>query len=241
MILVLRELDSMRLHAPARNYSIKNLNKTTVQCACAAIDRSINNLCFENSGCSELYMAKMATKESTSSPDKKPPPGLTIVDESEILLDWGPDQDIEQLLGVEDSDEEKDEKETIQLVSFQRAKTPEASAQESTLTKPGHHSESSKPAEKTLTSAGFVQSTSLSPKDTKRKQGHKFFLNLPTFLKRGEKEQPVESISSTRKSKSPSPSPKSSKSPQPRYLSPINLATITEQDGLPYEVASCIK
>ena len=125
----------------------------------------------------------MATKESTSSPGKKSSPGLTPVDESEILLDWGPDQDIEQLLGVEDSDEEKD---TIHPVSFQRAKTPEASAQEPTLTEPGHHSESS-PAEKALSSASFAQSTSLSPKDTKRKQGHKFFLNLPKILKRGEK------------------------------------------------------
>ena len=193
----------------------------------------INNSCFENSGCSELYIARMATKESTPSPDKKKPsPGLTSsVDESEILLAWGPDQDIERLPGVEDSDEEKDGKETIHQIS--RAKTLEVSAEEPALTEPGHHSESSTPAEKT---------SRLSPKDTKRKQGHKsFLLNLPKFLKRGQQEQPVESISSTRKSKSPSPSPKSPKSPQPRYLSPINLATITEQDGLPDEVESCIK
>ena len=183
----------------------------------------------------------MATKESTPSPDKKPSPGLTPVDESEVLFDWGPDQDIEQLPGVEDSDEEKDGKETIHPVSFQRAKTPEASAQEPAMTEPDHHSESSSPAEKSSSSASFAQSTSLSPKDTKRKQGHKIFLNLPKFLKRGEREQPVESMSSARKSKSPSPSPKSPKSPQPRYLSPINLATITEQDGLPDEVKSCIK
>ena len=70
------------------------------------------------------------------------------MDESAILLDWGPDQDIEQLPGVEDSDEEKDGKEMIHPVSFQRAKTPEVSAQESAMTEPGHHSETSKPAEK---------------------------------------------------------------------------------------------
>ena len=171
----------------------------------------------------------MATKESTPSPNKKSSPGLTSsVDESEVLLDWGPDQDIEQLPGVEDSDEEKDGKETIHPVSFQRAKTPEVSAKDPGLTEQGHHSESSSPAEKPLSSASFVQSTSLSPKDTKRKQGHKLFLNLPKLLKRGEK-----------KSKSPSPSPQSPKS-FARYSSLINLSTITEQDGPPDEVDSCI-
>ena len=217
----------------------------------------------------------MATKESTPSPDKKSSPGLTLVDESRVLFDWGPDQDIEQLPGVEDSDEEKDGKEKIHPVSFQRTKTPEVSAEESP-TEQGHHSApSSSPAEKSSSSASFDQWTSSSAKarakDTKRKQGgHKpVLLNLPKFLKRGEQEQPVEPISSTRKSKSPSPkSPKSPRSPRSphalvqqtaivagsivlpdfesalkaiRYSSSINLATITEQDGLPDEVANCIK
>ena len=156
-------------------------------------------------------------------------PGLTSsVDESELLLDWGPDQDIEQLPGIEDSDEEKDGKETIHSVSFQRAKTSEVSVKEPTLTEPGHHSKSSSPAEKSLSSTSFAQSTSLSPKDTKCKQGHKLSLNLPKFLKRGEK-----------KSKSPSPSPQSAKSPA-HYSSLINLAILTEQNGLPDEVASCV-
>ena len=215
----------------------------------------------------------MATKESTPSPDKKSSPGLTPVDESEVLFDWGPGQDIEQLPGAEDSDEEKDGKEKVRAVSFQRAKTPEVSAEEPP-TEQGHHSApSSSPAEKSISSASFAQSTSSSAKarakDTKRKQGHKpVLLNLPKFLKRGEQGQPVEPISSTRKSKSPSPkSPRSPRSPHAlklvqqtaivagsiflpnfestlkaiRYLSSTNLATITEQDGLPDEVASCIK
>ena len=155
-------------------------------------------------------------------------------------------------------------------------KTPEVSAEESP-TEQGHRSApSSSPAEKSLSSASFDQWTSSSAKarakDTKRKQGHKpVLLDLPKFLKRGEQEQPVEPISSTRKSKSPSPSPKSPKSPRSprsphalvqqtaivagsivlpdfesalkaiRYSSSINLATITEQDGLPDEVANFIK
>ena len=160
----------------------------------------------------------MVTEQSTPSPDKKSSPGLTSVDESEVLFDWGPDQDIEQLPGVEDSDEEKDGKEKIHAVSFQRAKTPKVPAEEPP-TEQGHHFASSSPAEKSLSSVSFAQLTSSSAKarakETKRKQGHKpVLLDLPKFLKRGEQGQPVEPTSSTRKSKSPSPSPKSPKSPR---------------------------
>ena len=235
----------------------------------------INNSCFETSGCIVNCIWQMATKESTPSPDEKSSPGLAPVDESEVLFDWGPDQDIEQLPGVKDSDEEKDGKEKIHAVSFQKANPPEVPAEEPP-TEQGHHSASSSPAEKSLSPASFAQLTSSSAKarakETKRKQGHKpVLLDLPKFLKRGEQGQPVEPISSTRKSKSPSPSPKSPKSPRSprsphalvqqtaivagsivlpnfestlkaiRYSSSINLATITEQDGLPDEVASCIK
>ena len=161
----------------------------------------------------------MATKESTPSPDKKPSPGLTPVDES---LARGPDQGIAQLPSVEDSDKGKDENETIHQIS--RVKTFEVPAKEPALIEQGHHSESTSPAEKSLSSASFDKSTSLY---AKRKPGHKLSLNLPKFLKTGEK-----------KSRTPSPSPQSPKS-SARYSSLINLATVTEQDGLPYEVDSC--